>query len=284
VETSYLRTFLMVADTGSMAEAARRLDLTATSVAQQLRSLERDFGAPLLARAGRTVQLTAAGHQLIEGVRGVLRSLDQLRDMATSGLPGQVIRLGAISTALQSIIPDALARLIHQHPQLQIQIEQDTSMNLYEAVQRAELDAAFCIHPHFPLPKTFGWRTLRKEALVVLVPARLARRDAHEVLRSEPLIRYARSQWGGKQAERYLRQAGITPTERVELTSLTAIAMMVDRGLGVSLVPDSNPALPAGSRVAKLQLPQKFEERHVGLLWLRSSAKVALVKLLLEAL
>ena len=104
------------------------------------------------------------------------------------------------------------------------------------------------------------------------------------MLRTEPLIRYARSHWGGKQAERYLRQAGITPTERVELTSLVAIAMMVDRGLGVSLVPDSDPPLPAGVRVAKLQLPQKFEERHVGLLWLRSSSKIGLVKLLLEAL
>jgi DNA-binding transcriptional LysR family regulator len=284
VETSYLRTFLMVADTGSMAEAARRLDLTATSVAQQLRSLERDFGAPLLARAGRTVQLTAAGHQLIGGVRDVLRNLDQLRDVAISGLPGQLIRLGAISTALQSIIPDTLARLIQQHPQLQIQIEQDTSMNLYESIQRGDLDAAFCIHPHFPLPKTFGWRTLRKEHLVVLVPARLARRDPHEVLRSEPLIRYGRSHWGGKQAERYLLEAGITPTERVELTSLTTIAMLVDRGLGVSLVPDSDPPLPAGVRIAKLQLPRKSEERHIGLLWLRSSAKVGLVKLLIDAL
>lgn len=133
------------------------------------------------------MQLTAAGHQLIDRARGLLREIEQLREMTASGLPGQVIRVGSISTAVQSIVPDTLVRLIRDHPHLQVQIEQDTSMNLYDAVQRGELGAAFCIHPHFPLPKTFGWRTLRKEPLVVLVPPRLARRDAHEVLRTEPL-------------------------------------------------------------------------------------------------
>jgi DNA-binding transcriptional LysR family regulator len=167
---------------------------------------------------------------------------------------------------------------------MQVSIEQESSTKLYDSVQSGAVDAALCIHPQFKLPKTMGWRTLRKEPLVVLAPARMARHDPHEVLRRGPLIRYARSEWGGQLAERYLRSVGITPTERVELTSLTAIAMMVDHGLGVSLVPDADPPLPAGLRIVKLALPQRFEGRHLGLLWLRSSAKLGLVKLLLQAL
>jgi DNA-binding transcriptional LysR family regulator len=283
METAFLRTFVLVADTGSMAEAARRLDLTSTSVAQQLKTLEREFGTPLLGRSGRTVQLTPAGHQVLEGVRHLLRSLADLKDLATSGKAAKILRIGTIHTMLHSVLPDLLVRLIGAYPQLQVLIEQDTSMGLYEAVQRGDLDAAFCIHPQFEIPKTMGWRTLRKEPLVVLVPPRLADRDPHEVLRSEPLIRYGRSQWGGKQAERYLQAVGINPVQRFELISLTAIAMMVDRGLGVSIVPDADPPLPEGLRVVKLTLPEPFEERQAGLLWLRASANASLIKALLDS-
>ena len=45
METSYLHSFLLVVETGSMAEAARRLDITAAAVAQQIRILEREFDA-----------------------------------------------------------------------------------------------------------------------------------------------------------------------------------------------------------------------------------------------
>jgi DNA-binding transcriptional LysR family regulator len=112
METSFLRTFLLVAATGSMAEAARRINLSATSVARQLRSLEKDFGASLPARAGRSIQLTPAGHDLLDGVRALLRSLDQLREIARSGSPAQTIKLGTIHTALHSIVPGMLMRVI----------------------------------------------------------------------------------------------------------------------------------------------------------------------------
>jgi DNA-binding transcriptional LysR family regulator len=284
METAFLKTFVLVVEVGSMAEAARRLGLTPTSVAQQVRALERDFGAALLARAGRTVAPTDAGHQVLAEARNVLRAVEGLRDLATSNMPGVSLRLGAIHTVLHSVVPDLLVRLLQRIPQIHVHIEHSASMDLYDATLRGDIDVALCIHPQFPLPKTIGWRSLRKEPLVVLAPARMARREAHEVLRREPFIRYARTQWGGKQAERYLRTVGIQPLERVELSSLTAIALMVDRGLGVSLVPDADLPLPADLRLARIALPDAVEARHVGVLWLRASPRIKTIRLLLQAL
>ncbi len=284
METSFLHTFALVAKTGSMAEAARRLNLSPTSVAQQLKALERDFGAPLIARSGRTVQLTDTGHQALEGAQAVLRSVDSLQKMVTLHPVGGTLRLGSVNTALHSIVPGLMARLLQSNPNLHVVIEQDISMNLYEAVQRGDLDAAFCIHPAFTLPKTMGWRTLRREPLVVLAPQRLAKVPPDELLRRHPLIRYGRTQWGGRQAERYLQSAGITPVERLELTSLTAIAILVDRGLGVSLVPDAQTPLPAGMQVVKIPLPSSAEDRRLGFIWARASARQTLIQLLLRAL
>lgn len=84
------------------------------------------------------------------------------------------------------------------------------------------------------------------------------------------------------QGERYLRAAGIVVRERFELSSLLAIAMMVDRGLGVSIVPDIASPLLDGQRVAKTPLPSASGRRGFGVLWLRSSPRPRLVRTLVQ--
>lgn len=65
-------------------------------------------------------------------------------------------------------------------------------------------------------------------------------------------IRYDRRHWGGNLADACLRSLGVKPNERFELDSLEAIAVLVGRGLGVSLVPDWAPPWPEGLNLFKL--------------------------------
>lgn len=278
METTYLQSFVLVVECGSMSEAARRLDLTPAAVAQQIRTLEREFNAPLLARAGRTVQPTEAGHQLLNRARAMLREVGDIKTLLGSEAAGGELQIGTINTALHSVLPDILAHFVKAHPGVKVFLQSGTTAVLHKAVQHGELDAAVCLYPNFALPKTFDWSLLREEPLVLLAPSRLARRDPHELLRTSPLIRYDRSLGGGKQADRYLRAAGIVPLERFELSSLLAIAMMVDRGLGVAIVPDIASPLLDGQRIAKIALPLASEARRFGILWLRSSARLRLIQ------
>jgi DNA-binding transcriptional LysR family regulator len=278
METAYLQSFLLVVESGSMSEAARRLDLTPAAVAQQIRTLERELNAPLLARAGRTVQPTEAGHQLVQRARNLLREVGDIKAMLSSDAAGGELLIGTINTAIHSLLPDILARFVKTHPGVKVFLQSGTTATLYKAVQQGDLDAAVCLYPPYVLAKTFDWSLLREEPLVLLTPSRLAKRDPHELLRTSPLIRYDRALGGGKQADRYLRAAGIVPQERFELSSLLAIAMMVDRGLGVSLVPDIASPLLEGQRVAKIALPLHSEPRRFGILWLRASPRQRLIQ------
>ena len=277
METSYLHSFLLVIETGSMAEAARRLDVTAAAVAQQMHCLEREFKAPLLARAGRTVVPTPAGHRLAQSAPTLLRELAHARAHVNHEGAGGELVIGTINTALHSLLPDILSGFVARCPAVKVFLQSDTTRQLHLAVQQKELDAAVCLHPAFALAKTFDWVLLREEPLVLLVPRRLARQDPHELLRTQPLIRYDRSLGGGRMVERYLREARIAPRERFELSSLVAIAMMVDRGLGVALVPDTALNLPDGQGVVRLPLPQASQSRRFGVLWLRSSPRLPLI-------
>ncbi len=282
METSYLHSFLLVVETGSMAEAARRLNITAAAVAQQIRILEREFDAPLLARAGRTVLPTPAGHRLSQSAPLLLRELANAKTHVNhEGADGELV-IGTINTALHSLLPDILAGFVKKCPQTKVFLRSATTRELYQAVQQGELDAAVCLHPSFALAKTFDWTLLREEPLVLLVPRQLAHLDPHTLLRTQPLIRYDRSLGGGQMVERYLRAAQIAPQERFELSSLVAIAMMVERGLGVSLVPDTALNLPDGQGVVRLALPEESQSRRFGVMWLRSSARLPLIHRLVD--
>src|SRR6218665_1087525 len=211
METNYLRSFLLVVESGSMSEAARRLGLTPAAVAHQMRALERELRAPLLARSGRTAQPTEAGHKLVGRARALLREWGDIQAwVGKEQTAGQLVP-GTINTALHSRLPDILARCVRARPGVRVVLRSATTAALYQAVQKSELDAAVCLSPPFTLTKTFGWALLRQEPLVLLAPHRLAGPDPHELLRTHPLLRYARSLGGGQPDNPHLPAAGTTP-------------------------------------------------------------------------
>ena len=282
MDTQFLNTFVVVADRGSMAAAARVLNITPAAVAQQIRTLERELGAPLIARAGRTVSLTEEGSRILQRARDLLRDVADMRSVANDSEVSGELRLGACPTALAGMLPDILARMVEAFPQINVYIRPGYSAELSRAVETGELDAAVVLQAPYNLPKTCDWQLLREEPLVMIAPARLAGRDPHELLRTEPLIRYDRNQWGGRVADDYLRRAGIVPRERFELNGLNAIAVMVDRGLGVSLVPDWAKPWPEGLDLVRIPLPLPSEPRRIGMVWSRSTVRIRLVTVLLQ--
>ncbi|WBV41798.1 LysR family transcriptional regulator [Pseudoroseomonas cervicalis] len=278
MDTRFLDSFVTVVEEGSIAAAARRLNLTPAALAQRIRALEEELGVRLLLRAGRAVAPSEAGLAILERARALLRELRDLRDSATGEALAGELRLGAIATALTGLLPGLLARMAARSPALEVHVSPGISADLYRRVLVGELDAALIVQPDFAPPKSCAWHLLREEPLVLLAPEALAEAEPHGLLATQPFIRYDRDQWGGRLADRYLREARIRPRERYELDALDAIAVMVDRGLGVALVPDWAPPWPAGLRLVRIALPRPCPPRRIGVLWLRNSARARLVR------
>jgi DNA-binding transcriptional LysR family regulator len=282
MDSQFLQSFVTVVESGSIAEAARRLNLTAAGVAQRIRALEREIGARLVFRSGRNVRATEAGMAILANVRELLRRVRDLKSIATADELAGELRLGAIHTAKGGVLPDILSLMIHNYPRIRVDISQGGSHELYYKVLDGELDAAIIAQPPFTIPKTCGWQVLRVEPLVVLAPVSTSVRNPHKLLSSEPFIRMERYSWAGRLVDRYLRHAGIRPLERFEIYQQEAIAGMVDRGLGVSLVPDWAPPWPSGLSLLKIPVPANPFARRVGLLWSKASVRARLVRAILE--
>jgi DNA-binding transcriptional LysR family regulator len=282
MDTRFLESFVTVVDCGSFAEAARHLNLTPAGLAQRIRTLETEIGVPLVVRSGRTVKPTAAGAAILVPARNFLGELRDLKSVATSGSFSGQLRLGAMQTALSGLLPDILKFMAAAYPQIEINIIRDSSAALHRKVINGDIDAAVTSEPSFTIPKTCEWQVLREEPFVVLTPASMPGRDPHALLMKEPFIRLDRSVYAGQMIDSYLRKAGIRPKELFELDGLEAIAVMVDRGLGVTLLPDWAPPWPEGLSLRKLALPDRSFVRRTGLLWDRASLRSRLVLAFLE--
>jgi DNA-binding transcriptional LysR family regulator len=282
MDTRFLESFVTVVEQGSIAEAARRLNLTAAAVAHQIRTLEDEFGARLLARSGRTVRPTEAGAGILAHARDFLGRVRDFKSIAANDTPAGELRLGAVQSAKSGLLPGILSVMTKKYPQIEVRIVGDTAAPLYAKVLDGDLDAAIAMKPIFPLPKTCGWRLLREEPLIVLTPGSATVRDSNAALASEPFIRLDRRGWAGRLVDDYLRQARIRPRERFEVDALETIAVMVDRGLGVALVPDWAPPWPEGLSLRKLSVSNHSYTRYVGLLWNRASLRIRLVHTFLE--
>ena len=282
MDTRFLQTFVSVVELGSIAEAARRLNLTSAAIAQRVQALEAELDAQLIIRVGRNVRPTEAGRAVYERSGSLLQSLQALKAAAALDVPAGELRLGAVSTALTGILPGILKRVKDLYPGLTFYIAPGTSIDLYRRVISGDLDAAILVEPPFAIPKECDWQAIREEPLTLIVPSDMDLSDPHAVLTEQPFVRYDRNHWGGRLADSYLRLCNIKPHERLELDALEAIAIMVNSGLGVSLVPDWAPPWPEGLSLKKWVIYDRRFTRRIGMVWNRSSLQTRVIPAILE--
>lgn len=266
MDINYLQSFITVVEAGSFAEAARRLDLTSAAVAARIKALEDDMGVELVRRSGRSVKPTASGMRIIESTRSVVRQIRDMRAMAMDRNNQGELRLGCFVSAMTNILPPILKRLYDIYPEASVFVTPGASIELCRKVAAGELDAAIVVEPQFAVAKHCVWQKFMEEPLLVIAPAHMLGRNAHDVLTNEPFLRYDRSVYGGQLADRYLRDHDLHPRQRLEINSLSSIAVMVHEGLGVSLVPDWS-AMWQSLDIIQIPLPGRTLVRRNGLVW-----------------
>ncbi|MBS4079342.1 LysR substrate-binding domain-containing protein [Pseudomonas rustica] len=265
MDTRYLKSLITVVECGSIAHAARIEGLTAAAISQRILALERQLGFELLSRVGHAAKPSQACLGLLPRARRIVREVALLAgDADGAGLTGQ-LRIGAISTVLTGLMPEALRALTVSAPGLTPVIVPGTSRSLYQALLSGEVDAAILVAPPFELPKALQAVSLRKEPLVFLSKEKSSISIPAQLM-SQPYIRYDPDAWGGRYAEQYLADQGLKPTPMVDLDALETIAMLVTGGMGVSLVPYWSGFEQWGHQCAVSQIGNDRYDREIALI------------------
>jgi DNA-binding transcriptional LysR family regulator len=260
-----LKTLIAVAREGTFAAAGNKIGLTQAAVSAQIQRLEAELGFEIFDRKGRSAHLNKMGHQILLQAQELLRLYDDLGSTTLGKPPSVLVNIGAIASVQRSYLPDALAKFHQQCPQCRTRVIPGLSMEMVNLVDAGEIDMAVIIRPPFSLQSDLRWTTLALEPYRLIVPRELEGEDWSELLSSQPFIRYDRSSFGGRQVDRFLRQMHFNLREVCELDELEAIIKLVEKGVGIALVPQTatHQEWPVGVRA--LDLGQHTFHRDIGL-------------------
>jgi DNA-binding transcriptional LysR family regulator len=250
-----LKTFVRVARTLNLSEAARQIHRTQSSVTEQIQALEADLGVALFDRANRRLALTAAGTCLLDYSGRLLDLADEARDavLAAAGSACHTLEVGAIETLAAAFLPDVVARVAATHPDIAVRVTVGETSPLHARLKDGTLDAALF----------FGTRTqdddiacsvIAHASLALIVPAAhpLAGRAGagHEDVAHERFLVTPSGCAYRRMFEAAFRsRLDGEPVIAGEYGSVAAIVRLVERGLGCAIVPRMVPAL-AYARVA----------------------------------
>jgi LysR family transcriptional activator of mexEF-oprN operon len=175
LDLNLLRVFAVVAETGSVTEAASRLYLTQPAVSAALRRLRTTVGVPLFVRSGRGVVLTSRGERLRAGLQPHLQALVDAAltpptfDPATSD---RTIRLGLSDSSEVWLLPPLLRTLEREAPHMRVVVI-PVQFRTVAAALAAGLDAAITVADD--LPSTIRRKPLLSGGFTCLYDPRHAR-------------------------------------------------------------------------------------------------------------
>jgi DNA-binding transcriptional LysR family regulator len=142
VTLNQLRTFLAVAEAGSVRAAAQDLVVTQAAVSASLTALQKSLGVALLEPDGRGLRLTAAGQAYTGYVRRVLGLLDEAgRAAAAAADPERgELRIAAVTTAAEQILPGLLSGFRTRYPRLGVRLEAGNRDRVRGLLDRYQVD------------------------------------------------------------------------------------------------------------------------------------------------
>jgi DNA-binding transcriptional LysR family regulator len=142
LELDLLRSFVSVVDAGGFTRAGERVHRTQSTVSQQIRRLEEDFGRPLLHRDGKRIRPTEEGERLLSYARRILALAEEARDVVSRPSGDGVVRLGLPEDFAAHRLPEMLSEFARSRPGLRLYVRCGKSDRMRRALERGEIDVA----------------------------------------------------------------------------------------------------------------------------------------------
>jgi DNA-binding transcriptional LysR family regulator len=241
-----LRTFVTVAEHGTVSKAAEVLCITQPALSRRISALEQDLGFELFARVGRRVQLTVRGDQLLGDCRALLAQAVSLEERTHELRRGEIRGLKVAATA--RMIEGVLATFLHryaqhvpgvglalleadasQHSQMLHSGEVDLAINVVSLEQVDDQRFASYWLPRFHIAAAFP-RSRSVEATDAI--------DIRQLV-EYPLLLPNSSFVTRKLFDAACRLAGLTAKPWMESAAAHTLLALAKAGHGVAIVPSS---------------------------------------------
>jgi DNA-binding transcriptional LysR family regulator len=247
-----LRVLAEVARQSSFSAAADALHLSQSAVSQQVATLEREVGMPLLERTSEGPKLTDAGRTAVSHAEAAIARLDEAEHelAAIAGLEGGELRIASFPTASAILLTEALAQFSDAHPSVRLSVTEAEPEQSLPMLRAAEVDVAVVFdYPILPSKledRDVEMELLLTESMYLALPKghRLADRECVPMteLADEAWLCGTRPSSCSQAVVDACRAAGFEPRIAFESDEYAVLQGYVAAGLGYTLLPDM--ALP----------------------------------------
>ncbi|POZ14247.1 LysR family transcriptional regulator [Lelliottia aquatilis] len=234
-----LKAFVILAEKGNYADAARTLFISQPALTKQINLLESLVNIALFSRGRHGAVLTAGGRRLLPEAEKVVKQtqlLMQHAERVSKGVEGHI----SVGFGLSSfyLAPRCIADFRRDYPGVEMSLTDLPSFQQYELLQNDELQVGFV---RVPPPVALEYLPLFTERLVLVAPATSPTMSAAEWLTKRPLLRLhdERGQGLNTQIDRFLHDNGLFISSTQLTDDIQTIVAMVIAGIGVAILPTS---------------------------------------------
>ncbi|MBR0733801.1 LysR family transcriptional regulator [Bradyrhizobium japonicum] len=238
-----MRLFLTVVERGSLTKGAESMNLALASVSERISGMESSLGAQLLERNRRGVTTTPAGDALVRHARLILDQVEQMRGELRSygtGLRGR-IRLLSNTAGLAAFLPPRLGRFLVAYPDLSIDLYERPSAEIARAILEGRADLGIVAY-HTGL-EALQTHVIAQDQLVAVVSETHRISDQQSIafadVVDEPFVGVADAALEAYLGERAAR-LGRQIYYRIQLRRIENIAMMIESGVGIAILPEAS--------------------------------------------
>lgn len=268
------RYFEALARHGHFGRAADACAISQPALSMQIKEMEAILGTALFERAARQVRLTSFGEEFAGRVRDILRSVDELEDLARASRARLVgrLRLGVIPTIAPYLLPTLIGNLTRLNADLDLHVRETVTPKLLSELHEGRLDTAIVALPVSEPAITEV--ALFAEDFVLVRPLSEANLPVPtpDILREMRLLLLEEGHCFRDQALSFCNLQSALPRELLEGSSLSTLVQMVGAGIGVTLIPEMAVTVETRSaEVAVAHFPDPQPRRTIGMIWRNSS-------------
>lgn len=246
MDLRHVRTFVTVAELGTVTKAALRLHIAQPALSRQISDLEQELGLKLFDRVGRRLLLSSEGEQLLSDCRGLLnyaRALGERAQLLRRGDTG-VLKVSASPHLIEGIFPDFLQRYAQRYPNVQVKLIDTVGPEMLAMLERGEIDLAQSIVRAIqPEDQHFASHLLQPmEMLAACHPGlKIGKGATIEIARLAPypLLQISSEFLIRRTFDAACRLAGFKPNTLFESHAPHALLALAEAGHGVAIIPSA---------------------------------------------
>ncbi len=249
---AHLEGMIEIARLGNMRRAADALSISQPALTARVQALEAELAAPIFLRTHRGMVLTPAGRAFLPHAERAIEAIRSGTSLVRELEFGVIGELGlAVAPAVSAyVLPELLARFTQRHPDVRLRVRTGHSEEILDLVARGEVELGIVRNLRDARVMS---RPLYEDELVLIArpdhPFGMAGGIDVSEIKHAQLILFDRTSSYYDLTNAMFRAAGVVPRGVTEVDNIEAAKRMVERGLGVALLPGTAiaDALASGS-------------------------------------